>query len=80
MQLFADATPYFFGGFFAVVLLIVLVTTAFWIWMLVDSITNRGLDSNEKLIWVAVIFFTHLLGAILYFIIARNKRGGAAGG
>lgn len=78
MQLFADAAPYFFGGFFVLILLAFLLTTAFWLWMLVDSINNRRLDSNERMIWAVAIFFTHLIGAILYFLLARNKPGPAA--
>ncbi|ATU08948.1 PLD nuclease N-terminal domain-containing protein [Methanohalophilus portucalensis] len=48
--------------------------TAFWIWMLIDCITKETDRSNERLIWIIVIVFTHLLGAILYFILRKNKR------
>ncbi len=58
-------------------LLVGLVMFAFWIWMLVDALTNQGLDSNEKLIWTVVIVFTHFIGALIYFFIGRPKRPGA---
>ncbi|WP_462272745.1 PLDc N-terminal domain-containing protein [Methanohalophilus sp.] len=51
-----------------------LLATAFWIWMLIDCITKETDRSNERLIWIIVIVFTHLLGAILYFILRKNKR------
>ncbi len=45
----------------------------FWIWMLIHAITNKGLDSTEKLIWVLVVIFLHGLGALIYFFIGRPK-------
>jgi hypothetical protein len=54
-----------------------LLATIFWIWMLIHAITNRGLDSIEKLLWFLVIFFLHFLGALIYFFVARPKAAGA---
>jgi hypothetical protein len=51
-----------------------LLTFAFWIWMLVHAITNNGLTDIQKLIWVIVIFFTHFIGAVIYFFVGRPKR------
>lgn len=59
--------------------LIALVTTVFWIWMLIDCATNANLDGTQKLIWVVIILFLHFLGGILYFAIARGSRPKAAG-
>jgi len=49
----------------------------FWIWMLIHAITNRGLDSIEKLIWVIVILCLHFVGGLIYFFIGRPKAAGA---
>ena len=45
----------------------------FWIWMLIHAITNKGLDSIEKLIWVIVILCLHFVGGLIYFFIGRPK-------
>ena len=45
----------------------------FWIWMLIDAIKNQGLKDMEKVIWVLVIIFTHIIGALIYFFIGRPK-------
>ena len=46
---------------------------AFWLWMLIHSITNKGLRDTEKLLWVLLILFLPFLGPILYFFIGRPK-------
>ncbi len=51
-----------------------LLCTAFWIWMLIECATKEPGDGNEKLIWILIIIFTHLIGAIIYFIVRRPKR------
>ena len=60
--------------FFLVCGLLALAATAFWIWMLVDCITNEPSEGNDKLIWALVILFAHLLGAIIYFLARRPDR------
>lgn len=51
-----------------------LLATVFWILMLVDCATKESSAGNDKLIWVLVILFTHLLGALIYFFIRRPQR------
>jgi len=50
-----------------------IVATAFWIWMLVDALMNEP-TTNEKILWVLVIVFLHVLGALIYFFIRRQGR------
>ena len=51
-----------------------LLGTAFWIWMLIDCAMNEPSDGNDKLVWILVILFAHLLGALIYFFVPRPKR------
>ena len=46
---------------------------AFWIWMLVHAIQNKGLTEGEKIGWVLAITLLHFLAATLYFFIGRPK-------
>ena len=48
----------------------------FWVWMLIDAITNKRLRDVEKLIWVLVVIFLPLIGSIIYFFVARSQRAG----
>lgn len=61
-------------GFHLIDMLIFLLATAFWFWMLVDCIVNKSLRDAQKVLWFLLIFFTHILGAIVYFFIGRPKK------
>ena len=56
------------------VLPLALALFAFWIWMLISAIQNKGLGEGEKIAWVLVIVFLHWLGALLYFFVGHPKR------
>ena len=67
------------GGIIGLFLILFLVTVgllvfAFWIWMLIDAIQNKGLTDGEKVGWVLATVFLHFIGALLYFFIGRPKR------
>ncbi|HZV36347.1 MAG TPA: PLD nuclease N-terminal domain-containing protein [Verrucomicrobiae bacterium] len=47
---------------------------AFWIWMLIDCIRNKGLGDGEKIAWTLAIVFTHWLGALIYFFAGRSRQ------
>lgn len=48
--------------------------TVFWIWMLIDCATKEPGKGNDKLVWVIIIAFTHIIGALIYYIVRRPKR------
>jgi Phospholipase_D-nuclease N-terminal len=67
-------------GFHSFDLIIILLTiipflgaNIFWIWMLVDSVTNKRLEQDQRIPWVLVVIFTHIVGAVLYFFFGRPK-------
>jgi len=58
----------------AVVIPVAIASVIFWIWMLISAVQNKGLSEGEKIAWVLILVFVHLLGAILYFFIGHPKR------
>jgi hypothetical protein len=48
--------------------------TLFWIWMLIDCATKEPSQGIDKIIWILVIIFTHVIGALIYFFIRRPER------
>jgi hypothetical protein len=63
----------FAGGFFIVFIIILLVTSIFWLWMLIDCLMSKK-PAGEKLVWIVVILFLHIIGALLYFFLGRSSR------
>ena len=78
--MFAEINPGDIGGMIfvlmllAVIIPIALALFAFWIWMLVSAVQNKGLSEGEKIAWVLILVFVHWLGAILYFFVGHPKR------
>jgi hypothetical protein len=51
-----------------------LLAMVFWIWMLIEAATKEPSQGNDKIIWILIIIFTHLLGALIYFFVRRPQR------
>jgi hypothetical protein len=51
-----------------------LITTIFWLWMLLDCIFNSRLRGGSKIGWFMLIFFTHWIGALIYFFTAAEHK------
>jgi hypothetical protein len=54
-------------------LVLLALSFAFWIWMLVDCLTNNSLRGTDKLVWLLVIFFLHFVGAIIYYLVGKQR-------
>lgn len=62
-------------GFIAIIIGIFLF--AFWLWMLIDCLKRDFKKDYEKIVWVLVMIFLHLLGAIIYYFVVKisDKKG-----
>jgi uncharacterized RDD family membrane protein YckC len=59
----------------AVAVVFAILASIFWLWMLIDCLMNPRLQGTEKIVWVLVVLFLHLLGAVIYFAIGRQRTG-----
>ena len=67
----------FFLIFFGFVMVLGIAGTVVWIWALVDCIRvpdDRYYRSGTKLIWVLVIVFLHVIGAVVYLVVGRPDK------
>ena len=56
---------------------LVIAAMLFWVAMIVDVVTNKGVTDTERLMWLLlVILLTPAvpLGAVIYFLYGRPKR------
>ena len=70
----------FFGGMIALGVVLILIFLAlailvfvFWILMLVDCIKRKYKEDSEKIVWVLVLIFTGIIGALIYYFVVYNK-------
>lgn len=56
-----------------ILILILLLPVIFWVVALVD-ILKSNFQGNNKIIWVLVVIFLPLIGAVLYFAIGRSQK------
>jgi hypothetical protein len=46
---------------------------AFWLWMLIHAVTNKGISDVEKIMWALVVILLPIVGSIIYFFVGRSK-------
>jgi hypothetical protein len=63
-----------FGMLWILMFVLGLAALAVWIWALVDAIQNPALDGTMRIVWVLVIVFTQIIGAIIYLAVSRSTR------
>ncbi len=56
------------------VVLVFCAILAFWGWMLISAIGNKGLSDNERICWVIAIVCAQLIGALLYLVIVHSRK------
>lgn len=64
-----------FGAFLLVPIIggaLAICVFIFWIMMLIDAIKHTS--EKTKLVWVVVIIFTHVIGAVIYYFVEKKPR------
>ncbi len=52
--------------------LLVIGTFVFWILMLIDVLRRNFKNPADKIAWVLVIIFTHIVGALIYYFLVKK--------
>ncbi len=45
----------------------------FWILMVVDCVKRKFKEDTEKIVWLLVIIFAGIVGALIYYFIVKRK-------
>ena len=60
--------------FFMLIIIILLVLgLIFWIVMIVDCAKRNFKKDSEKIVWILVLVFLGVLGAIIYYFVVKRK-------
>ena len=63
----------FFSGMLIFFIVLVLALTIFWIWAIIDCIKSN-LSTEEKLLWIVILLFFSVFGAIIYVVVAKSMK------
>ena len=71
MLLYADGF-----GFAGVIMIFlgVILPLILLLWALIDILRSNFKDSITKLVWIIVVIFVPLIGAILYLVLGRSQK------
>jgi hypothetical protein len=58
---------------FFVFWLVFVAVFVFWLWALIDILKSEFTGSN-KIVWLLMVVFVPLIGAILYYFIGREQK------
>lgn len=45
----------------------------FWILMIVDCATRKFKNDTEKIVWIIVIIFAGIIGALIYYFVVKRE-------
>jgi hypothetical protein len=63
---------------FAFLMVVAIASLVLWVWALVDAIqvpNDSMYRSGTKLVWVLVIVFLQVIGAVIYLVVGRPTKG-----
>ena len=52
---------------------ILILAMIFWIMMLIDVIKRDFSKENDKIVWLLVIIFLGIIGAIVYYFVVKKE-------
>lgn len=53
---------------------LLLLPLAFWIWMVIDVAVNEPDEGNTKIVWLLIVLLGQFIGALIYFFVRRPQR------
>lgn len=66
-----------FLAVFGVIAVLALVSTIVWVWTLVDVLRRPDQQyaaaGQTKVVWLIVVFFGHVIGVLLWLLVARPQ-------
>lgn len=60
--------------FWLVAMGIGLLSTVFWIWMIIEVATKEPENGNDKIVWILVVVLVGVIGAAVYYFVRRPER------
>lgn len=56
-----------------IILGVIILAFVFWILMIVDCAKRKFKEEGEKIVWILILIFLHILGAIIYYFAVKRE-------
>ena len=71
MALAAMAIGFMF--FMLIIVILLVLGLIFWIAMIIDCAKRNFKKDAEKIVWILVLIFLGILGAVIYYFVVKRK-------
>ena len=71
MALAAMAIGFMF--FMLIIVILLVLGLIFWIAMIIDCAKRNFKKDSEKIVWILVLIFLGILGAVIYYFVVKRK-------
>ena len=71
MALAAMAIGFMF--FMLIIVILLVLGLIFWIAMIIDCTKRNFKKDSEKIVWILVLIFLGILGAVIYYFVVKRK-------
>lgn len=76
MRVGTPTTFFYIGGIVTLIGIVIgIFAFVFWLMMLVDALQN---EKEDKILWVGLIVFLPIIGALLYYFLKKRHRASVA--
>lgn len=58
--------------FISLIIALTVFVFVFWILMIIDCATRKFKQESEKIVWIIVLVFLQILGAIIYYFVIKR--------
>jgi len=71
----AEALVFIGIGLFILLIMACAVSSmVLWIWMIIDCAQRKFKEDNEKVVWILLLVFLGVIGAIVYYFVVKRKK------
>lgn len=62
------------GIFLLFTIIVSIFLFLFWILMIIDCAKRKFKEDSERIVWILVLIFTGIIGALVYYFAVKNKK------
>jgi len=66
------------GIFILSIIALAICAFIFWVVMIIDCAGREFKNPNDKIVWILILVFLHVLGALIYWVVVKKSSSSSA--